>query len=377
MLIRVVTDSLESILAPLLADTGAESASIVRFDRENRACEVRATAGGTILGLGSTFPLGESTNMVAAASGATFFSDDYSEAPEFDRVVDRLSLASGLRAGCTVPLLLGSQPVGALTVNSRSAGWDCESAIERIKEVSATVVLAMCSQAGATPEHRVLVCHDDQLVAEGIARLAEAAVGARVEACGGAAATIARQLRSADDLVVTDCYVQGERLDEQLRTLRASGIAPQVLVVATHDTPQHRRMALEHGVRGYCARDAGSAALRDALRSVADGHSTIAVPAAVAQEDPPPLTTREREVLLLLNRGLQVKEIAGELAIAATTVKGYVRSILGKLDAHTTRGALHAARSTGLLQSIQARADDSTAVAAAPSRLRQRRAVRL
>ena len=63
------------------------------------------------------------------------------------------------------------------------------------------------------------------------------------------------------------------------------------------------------------------------------------------------LTSREREVLTLIARGLPNKLIARELSISEKTVKAHVSSILGKLGlTDRTQAALYAVRS-GLVES--------------------------
>jgi two-component system, NarL family, response regulator LiaR len=58
-----------------------------------------------------------------------------------------------------------------------------------------------------------------------------------------------------------------------------------------------------------------------------------------------PLTTREREVLRLIGRGLSNRLIARELVLSEKTVKAHVSAILGKLAvADRTQAALLAVR---------------------------------
>jgi LuxR family transcriptional regulator, maltose regulon positive regulatory protein len=62
-----------------------------------------------------------------------------------------------------------------------------------------------------------------------------------------------------------------------------------------------------------------------------------------------PLTAREREVLELIAEGLSNREIAARLFIATSTVKGYVHSLLRKLEADSRTKAISRARDLHLL----------------------------
>jgi LuxR family maltose regulon positive regulatory protein len=64
---------------------------------------------------------------------------------------------------------------------------------------------------------------------------------------------------------------------------------------------------------------------------------------------PDPLTPRERDVLLLIRRGLSNNDIAEELVIALNTVKRHTSSIYGKLGVKSRTQAIVRARELGLL----------------------------
>jgi DNA-binding NarL/FixJ family response regulator len=72
-------------------------------------------------------------------------------------------------------------------------------------------------------------------------------------------------------------------------------------------------------------------------------------PRTATRDNPAHLTTRELDVLALLARGLQNKEIAGELVVSHRTVDHHVAAILRKLGVRTRREAAREATRLGLV----------------------------
>lgn len=68
------------------------------------------------------------------------------------------------------------------------------------------------------------------------------------------------------------------------------------------------------------------------------------------QANPAQLTSRELDVLQLMNEGLQNKEIAGKLFISAKTVEHHISSILFKLDSTTRAKALNEAQRLSIIK---------------------------
>lgn len=62
-----------------------------------------------------------------------------------------------------------------------------------------------------------------------------------------------------------------------------------------------------------------------------------------------PLTDRERQVLRLLAAGLTSNQVAEELVISVATARSYIKSLYGKLDAHSREEAIERGRESGLL----------------------------
>jgi two-component system nitrate/nitrite response regulator NarL len=135
---------------------------------------------------------------------------------------------------------------------------------------------------------------------------------------------------------------------------------PDARVVAL-TVPNHESEILavaEAGIAGFVTSDASVAELVAAIESVAKGEAlcTPSVAAALmrrlsalarswAEADPiQPLTTREREILELIDEGLSNKQIAQRLRIELPTVKNHVHHILGKLGVHRRAEAAALAR---------------------------------
>ena len=62
-----------------------------------------------------------------------------------------------------------------------------------------------------------------------------------------------------------------------------------------------------------------------------------------------PLSEREQEVLRRLAAGRSTAQIASELVITVGTVRNHLKSIFGKLDAHSRVQAVERARALNLL----------------------------
>jgi DNA-binding NarL/FixJ family response regulator len=136
---------------------------------------------------------------------------------------------------------------------------------------------------------------------------------------------------------------------EATAQLSASGIEPppRVLVLTTFDLDEYVFGALRAGAAGFLLKDAPRERLLEAIRVVHGGEALLSpsitrrlIEDFAARTDPlePPtallelLTSREREVLVLVARGLSNSEIAERLVVTEATVKSHVGSILMKLD---------------------------------------------
>lgn len=147
---------------------------------------------------------------------------------------------------------------------------------------------------------------------------------------------------------------------QALETLRARNIAVRVIVFTAFDTDERILGAVQAGAEGYLLKGAPREELFEAIRVVNAGGSLLQ-PIVMSKlmrhisqrEDAKSVETlspREREVLQLMARGLQNKEIAAELVISERTVKFHVSSILGKLGAGNRTEAVTMALQQGIIE---------------------------
>jgi DNA-binding NarL/FixJ family response regulator len=211
-------------------------------------------------------------------------------------------------------------------------------------------------------EIRVLIADDHAVVRQGLRTFLELQEDIEVvgDAADGAAA-LAGVERFEPDVVLMDLVMPGLGGVEAIRRLRTLRPETRVLVLTSFLDDEKLFPAVRAGAAGYLLKDVEPSELVRAIRTVADGESLLhpAVAARLMEEfsdtERPvaeeALTAREREVLLLIARGLPNKQIALELGIAEKTVKTHVSSILGKLGlTDRTQAALYAVRA-GLIES--------------------------
>jgi DNA-binding NarL/FixJ family response regulator len=212
---------------------------------------------------------------------------------------------------------------------------------------------------------RVLLVDDHAMVRSGFAMVLSVEDDVEVvgEAADGLEALEAARA-TRPDVVLMD--VQMPRMDgiEATRHLVAEDLG-HVVIVTTFDRDDYLFDALRAGASGFLLKNAGPEQLLDAVRAAGRGHALLAPEvtrrvigrmagelAPAARPEPVELarlTAREREVLVLLGRGLSNGEIAAELVLGEATVKTHVSNVLAKLHLRDRVQAVIYAYEAGLI----------------------------
>ncbi|MGC4948976.1 response regulator [Streptomyces sp. DT224] len=202
---------------------------------------------------------------------------------------------------------------------------------------------------------RILLCDDHAVVRAGLLALlgSEPDIEVIGEAGSGEEA-VALAARLTPDVVLMDLQL-GTGIDGAEATRRiAAGPGTHVLVLTTYDTDADITRAIEAGATGYLLKAERPEELFAAIRSAAQGRTTLSPPVASRvmarmRAPRPTLTDRERDILGQLSRGLGNREIARALFISEATVKTHLGRIYDKLGVDTRAGAVAVAKEQRLL----------------------------
>lgn len=209
---------------------------------------------------------------------------------------------------------------------------------------------------------RILVGDDHPVVRDGLlailstqpdfAVIGEATTGAEV---------VAQVVALHPDVVLLDLEMPEMDGEEALRQLRQHSPETRVIVFTAFDTDERIVGAVRAGAQGYLLKGVPRAELFNAIRIVQAGGSLLQPVVASrllrqvsqtqeSQPITPSLTPREGEVLQLLARGLQNKEIAAELNISERTIKFHISALLNKFSAGNRTELVARATQQGLVR---------------------------
>ncbi|GAA4550894.1 response regulator transcription factor [Amycolatopsis samaneae] len=204
---------------------------------------------------------------------------------------------------------------------------------------------------------RLLLADDHPVVRAGLRAVLETEPGLRVVAEAATAEdAVARAAEGDIDVVLMDLrFGRGMSGAEATAAITARPDAPRVLIVTTYDTDADTLPAIEAGATGYLLKDAPPEDLAAAVRTAAEGRTTLAPTVAdrlLTRMRTPgiSLTRREIEVLGLVADGLSNRAIAARLHLTEGTVKSHLARIYTKLAVDSRTAAVAAATGLGLIR---------------------------
>lgn len=183
-----------------------------------------------------------------------------------------------------------------------------------------------------------------------------------VAECGDGAAAVEATRTHRPAIVLMDVRMPGIDGIAATSAIRALASPPPVLMLTTFDDDEVLWGAIQAGAAGFILKDSDPDELLRAVRTVAGGASWLdprvtprvlgvlrsrAVPTAAAAINR--LSGRETEVLRLMARGANNREIAEALHVSERTVKSHVGTIFSKLGVRDRAGAIVFAFESGVV----------------------------
>ncbi|MFC4116553.1 response regulator transcription factor [Nonomuraea zeae] len=168
------------------------------------------------------------------------------------------------------------------------------------------------------------------------------------------------------DVVLMDLHMAG--MDGVAATERIVTELPQtrVLALSIFDLEEHAVAALRAGASGFLPKDVSPEELTEGIRVVHRGDAAVAPRlligligtfvrptrprALVVPDELSALSSRERQVLELIARGLSNAQIAEETGLSLSTVKNRVSDLFAKLDVRDRAQAVIVAYEVGLVR---------------------------
>jgi len=162
------------------------------------------------------------------------------------------------------------------------------------------------------------------------------------------------------DVVLMDISMPGMNGLAVTEVLRKEHPTVKVLVLSVHNNRDYVFRIIQAGAHGFISKEAAPDELLRAIESVYSGEPFFSPEIAKAalnqlvtsggKKDPfAQLTSREREVLVLIAEGQSNKEIANKLGIGVRTIETHRERIMRRLDIHSVAGLTKFAIANGMI----------------------------
>ncbi|MFY8036555.1 MAG: response regulator [Cyclobacteriaceae bacterium] len=203
-------------------------------------------------------------------------------------------------------------------------------------------------------KHSVLLVDDHPILLEGMKNLIRDPFEVTHTATSGLVALDYIKVTEFD-LLITDYEMPGITGLELVKAARIAQPEIKIIVLSMHDDPAVVKELLRSGVSGYILKKDTYKNLTDALQKVMEGKRFLSDEVAELlinlpeEEERGVLTTREIEILKLITKEFNSRQIAEVLFISERTVETHRKNILKKTGATNLVGLVKYAYANNLV----------------------------
>lgn len=204
---------------------------------------------------------------------------------------------------------------------------------------------------------RVYIVDDHTVLIEGLYSLLQYERNIRVAGYATSAANcIDFFTTNTADVILMDISLPDLNGIELCRQVKRNWPGVMVLALSTFNQGTYIRKMMEAGASGYLLKNAAKQEIIEAISQVAKGKTYLSFDAGQAlkstsrlQQQVPPLTRREKEILALIADGLTNNQIAAKLFISIDTVDSHRKNLHSKLNVKNTAQLIRFALEANLI----------------------------
>lgn len=189
----------------------------------------------------------------------------------------------------------------------------------------------------------ILVVDDHSMVIEGMKAILSKipAVTLAATACNAFEA-IAALRNHPVDVAFLDINMPDISGIELCAKIKKEFPAVHVLALSTFKQRSYVSQMIANGASGYLLKSAGKEEIEEAIQAVVAGKMFFSIdinntaPEPPADDEPPTLTRREKEILQLIAEGMTNNEIAEKIFVSPYTVDTHRKNLLSKFEVNNT-----------------------------------------
>ncbi len=203
---------------------------------------------------------------------------------------------------------------------------------------------------------KVLVVDDHPMVLEGMrSMLAEIDFTAVAGLAPNAYQAMELIKAHRPDIVITDINMPEITGIELTAKIRKEHPGVKVIAMSTFNERSYISQMVQQGASGYLLKSASKEEIEEAILTVNAGKLYMSLDLDMSKQEQqelkkiPVLTSREKEVLLLIAEGFTNAQIAEKLFVSPHTVDSHRKNLLTKFEVNNTAGLIKRAARNGLV----------------------------